>query len=126
MSKRSFVLVGILLIASMLYTTVAHACVDLSAMQAIFKTPCEHSGSRDEPLSKAEKDNCDLVRYGMLSTQASSSQAELFRLYSTPQQEAVIVMFSLLGVVPSFRRSQAPPDSGLGASPRLSHVVLRI
>jgi len=125
-SKRIFPLVVIVLIASLLWTTVVHACSDLSAMQTIFKAPCEHSGSRDEPASKAEKDNCDAVRYGMLSTQASPSQTELLKLHSIPLDYAFFVISALPDNLPLLWRSDGPPNLRLGVSPLLSHVVLRI
>ena len=126
MSKRFYFLVAIALTASVLFTVVAHACSDLSSIRAIVQAPCDHTSSRNEPRGKPEKDNCDSVRYGMLSTQASLSETELFKLYSIPLQEALFVGFSLPDSLPSFWRSQAPPFSGLGVSPHLSHVVLRI
>ena len=126
MSKRGFSLVAIMLIASVFFTVVVHACSDLRAMQVALQAPCNHSSSQSEPRGKPEKDNCDSVRYGMLSKQASPSETELFKLYSIPLQEALFVAFSLPDSLPSFWRSQAPPFSGLGVSPHLSHVVLRI
>ena len=126
MSKRFYFLVAIALTASVLFTVVAHACSDLSSIRAIVQAPCDHTSSQNEPRGKPEKDNCDSVRYGMLSTQASLSETELFKLYSIPLQEALFVGFSLPDYLPSFWRSLGPPFPGLGASPRLSHVVLRI
>jgi len=126
MSKRFYFLVAIALTASVLFTVVAHACSDLSSIRAIVQAPCDHTSSQNEPRGKPEKYNCDSVRYGMLSTQASLSETELFKLYSIPLQEALFVGFSLPDSLPSFWRSQAPPLSGLGVSPHLSHVVLRI
>jgi len=125
MSKRGFSLVAIMLIASVFFTVVVHACSDLRSMQVALQAPCNHSSSQSEPRGKPEKDNCDSVRYGMLSKQASPSETELFKLYSIPLQEALFVAFSLPDSLPSFWRSQAPPF-GLGVSPNLSHVVLRI
>jgi hypothetical protein len=126
MSKRSFSLVALSLIASVFFTVVIHACSDLRSMQAALKAPCDHSSSQNEPRDKSEKDNCDSVRYGMLSTQASASETELFKLYSTPLQEALFVGFLLPDSLPSYWRSPPSPVSGLGVSPHLSHVVLRI
>jgi hypothetical protein len=126
MSKRPVSLVAILLMASVLCTAVAHACSDLSAMQAILKAPCDHNSSQHEPASKAEKDNCDLIRYGMLSTKASSSHPELLKLYSIPLDHALLVSILLTDTLPLSWRSQGPPLLALGVSPRLSHVVLRI
>jgi len=62
----------------------------------------------------------------MLSTPASSAETELSKFYSTALQDAVFVAFSLADPLPSFWRSQGPLFSGLGVSPHLSHVVLRI
>ena len=126
MSKRSFSLVALTLIASMFFTVVVHACSDLRSIQAALQAPCDHSSSQNEPRGKPAKDNCDSVRYGMLSTQASFSETELVKLYSIPLQDVLFVGFSLPDFLPLFWRSQAPPFSGLGASPHLSHVVLRI
>jgi hypothetical protein len=126
MSKRGFSLVAMMLIASVFFTVVVHACSDLRSVQVALQAPCNHSSSQNEPRGKPEKDNCDSVRYGMLSTQASPSETELFKLYSIPLQEALFVGFSLPHSLPSFWRSQPPPFSGLGVSPHLSYVVLRI
>lgn len=126
MSKRSLSLVAIALIASVLCMAVAHACSDLSSMQAILQTPCEHSSSQDRPGGKTENDNCDAIRYGMLSTQASSAQPELLALHSILLDRAILASVSLLDSTPRFWRSHGPPFGGLGAAPRLSHVVLRI
>lgn len=126
MSKRPLSLVAIALIASVLCTAVVHACSDLSSMQAIFKAPCDHHSSQDEPGSKAAKNNCDSVRYGMLSIYASSSQPELLKLYSLSLDHALLVNVSLPDILSLLWRSQGPPILGLGVSPRLSHVVLRI
>jgi hypothetical protein len=126
MSKRFLSLIAIASIASVLFTAVAHACSDLTAMQAILKAPCDHNSSQDEPGNKAGKDNCDLVRYGMLSTKASSSHPELVKLYSIPFDDAFLVNVSLPDILSLLWRSQGPPLVRLGVSPRLSHVVLRI
>lgn len=127
MPKRFYFLVAIALIASVLLTVVAHACSDLSSIRAIVQVPCDHTSSQNEPRDKPEKDNCDGVRYGMLSTQASSADTELSKFYSTALKDGLFVGFSLPpDSLPSFWRSQAPPFSGLGVSPHLSHVVLRI
>lgn len=126
MPKRFYFLVAIALIASVLLTVVAHACSDLSSIRAIVQVPCDHTSSQNEPRGKPEKDNCDSVRYGMLATQASTSDTSLVKLYSIPLQDALFDSFSLHDPLPSFWRSQAPPFPGLGVSPLLSHVVLRI
>lgn len=127
MSKRIFSLVVIVLIASVLWSAIVHACSDLSSMRAILQAPCDQMGSQDEPRGKTEKDNCDSIRYGMLSTQVSSSQTELCKLYSIPLDHALFVIVSLPDTLHSLWRSQGPPLLlGLGVSPRLSHVVLRI
>jgi hypothetical protein len=126
MSKRSFPLIAIALIASVLCTAVAHACADLSAMRAVVQAPCDHGASQDQPRGKTEKDNCDLVRYGMLSTKASSSHPELLKLYSIPFDHALLVTISAIDTLPVLWRSQSPPLLALGVSPRLSHIVLRI
>src|SRR5688500_16467868 len=95
MSRRIFSLVAIGLIVSMVFTAVVHACSDLSSMQSVFKAPCDHSSSQDEPRSKSEKDNCDSIRYGMLSTKASSSHPELVKLFSIPLDHALLLNLSL-------------------------------
>jgi hypothetical protein len=115
-----------MLIASVLFTVVVHACSDLRSMQTALQAPCDHSSSQNEPRGKSEKDNCDSVRYGMLSLQASYAAPELSKIYSISFQDSGFVVFSLPDSLPLFWRSQAPPFSGLGASPHLSHVVLRI
>jgi hypothetical protein len=126
MSKRLYFLVAIALTTSVLFTVIAHACSDLSSIRAVVQAPCDHTSSQNEPRGKPEKDNCDAVRYGLLSTQASSAGTELSKFYSTALQDAVFVGISLRDPLPSFWRSQAPPFFGLGVSPHLSHVVLRI
>jgi len=126
MSKRNFPLIALALTAAVLFTVVTHACSDLSSIKAIVQAPCDHTSSQSEPRGKPEKDNCDSVRYAMLSTQASSADTELSKFYSIAFQDAVFVEFSLPDSLPSFWRSQAPPSSGLGVSPHLSHIVLRI
>ena len=125
-SKRIYSAVAIALIASVLCTAIVHACSDLSSMQAIFEAPCDHHSSQEEPGSKSEKNNCDSVRYGMLSIQASSSRAELFEIYLISLDYALLKSVSLPDTLPSLWRSQGPPILGLGISPRLSHLVLRI
>ena len=126
MSKRLFPRVAIALIASVLFTAVAHACSDLSTMQAILQAPCDHRASWDEPRGKTEKHECDSVRYAIVSTQALPSQTELLKLYSMPIYEALLAGISLRDILPLFWRSQGPPHGGLGVSSLLSHVVLRI
>ena len=125
MSKRGFSLLALTLIASVFFTVVVHACSDLRSMQTALQAPCNHSSSQNEPRGKPAKDNCDFVRYGMLAIQASS-ETELVKLYSIPLQDVLFVAFSLPDSLPLFWRSQSPPFSGLGASPHLAHVVLRI
>jgi hypothetical protein len=126
MSRRLFALVAVLLIASVLCAAVAHACSDLGSMPAILQMPCDHRPSQDEPASKKEKDNCDFVRYGMLSTQVSPSQTEILKLHAVIVHEALSVTVSPPDVLPLFSRSQAPPFRGFGVSPNFSHIVLRI
>src|SRR5688572_21393965 len=126
MSKRTFPLIALTLTAALFLTVVAHACSDLSSIKAIVQAPCDHSSSQNESRSKPDKDTCDSVRYGMLCRQASSAQTELSMFYSIALQDAVFVEFSLPNSLPSFWRSQGPPFPGLGVSPHLSHVVLRI
>jgi hypothetical protein len=109
MSKRIFSLVVIVLIASVLWSAIVHACSDQSSMRAILQAPCDQMGSQDEPRGKTEKDNCDSIRYGMLSTQVSSSQSELFKFHSTQVHQALLVSVTLLDVLPLFGRSQGPP-----------------
>src|SRR5687768_12909057 len=126
MCKQTFPLIALTLTAAVLFTVVAHACSDLRSIQAIVQAPCDHGSSRDESRGKPDKDTCDSVRYGMLCRQVSSAETELSKFYSTAHQDAVFVGFSLPDSLPSFWRSHAPPSSGLGASPLLSHVALRI
>jgi hypothetical protein len=126
MSKRPFSLVAIMVIASVLCAAVAHACSDLRSMKGIVQAPCNHGASQDQPRGKTEKDNCDLVRYGMLSTKASSSHPELFKLFSIPLDHALLLNVSLSDTFSLLWRSQGPPLLGLGVAPRLSNVVLRI
>jgi hypothetical protein len=110
----------------MVFTAVVHACSDLRSMQAIVQAPCDHGASQDQPRGKTEKDNCDLVRYGMLSTKASSAHPELVKIYSIPLDHALLVSISLTDTLPLFWRSQGPPLLAPGVSPGLSHIVLRI
>jgi hypothetical protein len=125
-SRRIFSLVAIGLISSLFYTAVAHACSDLRSRQLLLQPACNHMASEKEPLGKKEKDNCDSVRYGMLSTKASSSHPELFKLFSISLDHALLLNVSLPDTLPLLWRSEGPPLLGLGVSPRLSHVVLRI
>jgi hypothetical protein len=126
MSKRPFSLVAVVLITSVLWTAMAHACSDLRSMQANLQAPCDHNSSQDEPGGKAKKDDCDSVRYSMLSTQASSSEPELDKIHSIPLDQACLTSVSLARNLSFLWRSQAPPFSGLGISPQLFYVVLRI
>ena len=125
MSKRGFSIVALILIASVFFTVVVHACSDLRSIQAAVQAPCDHSSSQNEPRGKPEKDNCDSVRYGMLSIQASYSETELSKLSLIPLQEVLFVAFSLPDSLPSLAISR-PSFSELGVSPHLSHIVLRI
>ena len=126
LSKRVVFLVAIGLIASLISTAVVHACSDLNALKAIVVAPCDHNGSQDQPRGKTDENNCDSIRYGMLSKQASSSQTDLFKLHSTPVYQAIFASRSLPVVLPWFWRSLASALSALGVSPFFSHVVLRI
>ena len=126
MSKRLLVLFALLLVASVFSSAVAHACPDLKSVQAMLETPCDHNSSQDSPRRQKEKDNCDSVRYGLLSTQASPSQAQLFKLHAILVPHALPVSVTLPDVLPLFSRSQAPPYHGFGVSLHSSHVVLRI
>ena len=126
MSKRGFSLVALTAIASVFFTVVVHACSDLRSLKVAMQAPCDHSSSQNEPRSKPEEDNCESVRYGMLSTKASYAAMELSDFSSISLQDAVFIVFSLSDSLPLFWRSQAPPFSAIGASPHLSHVVLRI
>ena len=125
-SKRVLSLVALASSAFVLFATVVHACSDLSAMQGILKAPCDHSSSQGEPRSKSEKDNCDAIRYGMLSIQTSPFQTDLFKLYSIPLDDPLIVSVLLPDTLSLLWRSQGPPFSGLGVLPQFSRVVLRI
>jgi hypothetical protein len=126
MTKRTLSLIALLLTVSLFFTVVAHACSDLSSVKAIVQTPCEHDSPQNEPRGKSEKHNCDSVRYAMLSTQASSVEPELSKFYSIAFEEAALAGFSLPVSLPALWRTHAPPFPGLAASPRLSHIVLRI
>jgi hypothetical protein len=126
MSKWIFPLVAIGLIASMVFTAVVHACSDLRSMQAIVQAPCDHGTSQDQPRGKTEKDNCDLVRFSMLSTKVSPAHPELLKVYSIPLDHALLASISLRDTLPLLWRSQGSPLLALGVLPRLSHVVLRI
>ena len=126
MSKRPFSLVAVVLITSVLWTAMAHACSDLRSMHANLQAPCDHNSSQDEPGGKAKKDDCDSIRYGMLSTQASSSEPELDKIHAIPLDKALLASVSLARNLSFLWRSQGPPLIGLGVSPRLSHVILRI
>jgi hypothetical protein len=122
MSKRTFPLIALVLTAAVLFTVVAHACSDLSAIQAIVQSPCDHGSSQNDPGRKSDQKDCDSVRYGMLSTQASFAG----KFYSIAFQYPVFVRFLLPDSQPSSWQSQAPPFSGVGVLPYLSHLVLRI
>ncbi len=126
MSKRPFSLVAVVLITSVIWTAMAHACSDLRSMHANLQAPCDHNSSQDEPGGKAKKDDCDSVRYGMLSTQASSSEPELDKIHSIPLDKALLASVSLARNLFCLWRSQGPPFLGLGVSLQLSHIVLRI
>ena len=71
MSKRPLLLITLGLIASILFTAVAHAYADVKSMQAAMQIPCDHSAPRNEPLNKTDTDNCDTIRYAMLANQAA-------------------------------------------------------
>ena len=94
-------------------------------MQAIFKAPCDYHSSQKESGGKAEKYDCDSVRYTMVSIRASFSQPELFKLHSIPLDYALLSVSPLDNGLMLWW-SLSPPNLGLGVSPRLSHVVLRI
>ena len=126
MLKWSLPLVAILSIASVFCAVIVHACSDLSSIQAFLQAPCDHSASQNESRGKTDPDNCDSIRFGMLATQASAIRAERFKLYSISLDHALFVKVSLPDFPPLFWRNHGPPFSRLGASPRLSHVVLRI
>lgn len=126
MSKHPSCLIAVMLIASVLCAAVAHACSDLSAMKAIVQTPCDHHQPRNEPPAKTDEQNCDAIRYGMLSIQSSRFQTDIFKHYSIPLDYALILTNSPSDTLLWFARSQAPLSLGAGVSPRLSHVVLRI
>ena len=123
MFKRFFVMLALVLSVSVFCSAVAHACADLNLLQ---QAPCDHDSSQDGPLGKKEKDSCDSVRYGMLSTQALSSQTEMFNLHAILLPEALPVSVSLSDVLSLFSRSQGPPFHGFGVPSYSSHVVLRI
>jgi hypothetical protein len=125
MSKRSFAFVAVLMITSVFCAAVAHACSDLNSMQAIFKAPCDYHSSKEEPVGKAEKYDCDSVRYTMVSIRASFSQPELFKLHSIPLDYALLSVSAPDNGLMLWW-SLSPPNLGLGVLTRLSHVVLRI
>ena len=99
MSKR-FPLIALALTATVLFTVVAHACSDLSSIKTIVQAPCDHSTSQNEPRGKPEKDNCDSVRYGMLSKQASYSETEFSKLYSLSFHEPLSITVLLPDPIP--------------------------
>jgi hypothetical protein len=113
MSKRNFPLIALAVTAAVLFTVVAHACSDLSSIKGIVQAPCDHTSSQNEPRGKAEKDNCDSVRYGMLSTQASSAETELSKFYSIPLQEVLVASFSLPILCPRIGDLKLRPSVGL-------------
>jgi hypothetical protein len=126
MLKHPFSLVAMLLTASVLWTALAHVCSDLSSMQKILQAPCEHMPTRDEPLDKKTNDNCDSIRYGMLSTQASPSPTDFFKLRAIHVLDVLTVAILLPDVLRVFSRSRPPPFQGFSVSSSFSHVVLRI
>jgi hypothetical protein len=115
-----------MLITSVLSAAVAHACSDLSAMKAVVQTPCDHHQKQNEPPAKTDEQNCDAIRYGMLSIQSSRFQTDIFKHYSITLDYALILTNSPSESLLWFARSLVPFSLGAGVSPRLSHVVLRI
>ena len=95
MAKRTFPLIASVLTATVLFTVVAHACSDLSDVKAILQMPCEHSSSQSESHDRPKKHDCTSIRYGMLSTQASSAEPELSKVYSIAFEDAVLAGFAL-------------------------------
>ena len=126
MSKRPLLLITLGLIASILFTAVAHACADVKSIQAAMQTPCDHSAPRNAPLNKPGTDNCDTIRYAMLAIQAAPCQTQLVKLHAILLHQALPVNVLPLDYHPWFVRSHAPPFSRPDTSPYLSHVVLRI
>jgi hypothetical protein len=80
----------------------------------------------DQAVSRKKKDDCDSVRYGLLSIKASSAEPQFSNVYSTAALAVIFLDVSLTVSLPAFSRSQAPPLVGLAASPHRSHVILRI
>lgn len=126
MPKRPPCLIAVMLVVSVLSAAVGHACSDVSAMKAVAKTPCDHHQPQDEPLNKTDEDNCDSIRYGMLSTQSSRFQTEVLKQYSIPLDLALCANGLFPHTFQLLSRSQGSFLFGLGASPRLSRVEIRI
>jgi hypothetical protein len=126
MPKRKLSLISLVLISALFFTVVAHACAAFNSIQAIAQAPCDHDATQNETRGKPEKDDCDSVRYGILSIKTSSAEPEFSKLYSATSLADVFLDLSLTGSLTSFRRSQAPPLAALPGSPHRSHVVLRI
>lgn len=127
MAKRRLSLIALISIFAVLYTVVAHACAAFGSIQAVVQAPCDHDAAQNENRGKPEKDNCDSVRYSLLSIQASSAEPDFSRFYSTGSLTIVFLDFAAIGSPALLSaRSQAPPFSGLEVSPHLSHVILRI
>jgi hypothetical protein len=125
MSNRLLVLLALLLVASVLSAVVAHACPELKFTEAMAQAPCDHNAREGDPLGKDETGNCDSVRYGMLSTQASPLEATLFNLRTLLVCETLAVV-SPARVLPLLAQAQASAFHRSGNSPNLSRVVLRI
>lgn len=126
MSKRFRFLFFLALIASVVCSEVAHACADSNSVRGIQQAPCEPNSSQDGPLSKNKQENCDSLRYGMLSTQPSPSQAELFKVRALMVHEALPVVVSTANVLALFSPTRIPSFHRVGIVPHCSQVVLRI
>jgi hypothetical protein len=84
-------------IASLLYTAVAHACSELHGTQVFLQAAWDHGASRGESPDNAENDNCESIRFALLSTPASFFQAGLLAVHSIAVAHAPLA-------------SVAPPD----------------
>jgi hypothetical protein len=113
-------------IASLLYTAVAHACSELHGTQVFLQAAWDHGASRGESPDNAENDNCESIRFALLSTPASFFQAGLLAVHSIAVAHAPLASVAPPDLLSMSWRSQNPRFPRLGASPHFSHIVLRI
>src|SRR5215204_1683039 len=125
MTKRTLPLIASVVISAVLFAIVTHACSAFSSMQTVVQTPCDHKTTQSETPVQPENNDCDFIRYGMLSIKACSAEPEFSKIYSTVHLAVISCDLSLTGVTPSSWRSQAAPLE-LPTSPHRSYVVLRI